>query len=180
MIDAILKRRSVREYLDEPVSDEDILQLLEAARLAPSGNNKQPWHFIVVRSLETRQALAHADHDQTWMLSAPVFFVCLADATTRIQSERDLYIDEQTSRFEVKQVIRDTAIAIDHILLQAAELGLGTCWTGFYRQADVRPILNIPADKFVVGILTVGHPAAQPTSRPRKSLEEITHWERWS
>lgn len=65
MIDAILKRRSVREYLDEPVSDEDILQLLEAARLAPSGNNKQPWHFIVVRSLETRQALAHADHDQT-------------------------------------------------------------------------------------------------------------------
>ncbi len=79
----------------------------------------------------------------------------------------------------MKQIIRDTAIAIEHIALQAVELGLGTCWVAWYTQEEFRPVLNIPEDKYVVCVLTVGYPDEAPNPRPRKSLKEIVHHEQW-
>ncbi|MBU2702793.1 nitroreductase [Sporomusaceae bacterium BoRhaA] len=84
-MEQIKMRRSIRKYLDKSVEDEKILLILESARLAPSGSNTQPWHFIVIKSEMTRQKLAEASHSQKWMLSAPVFIVCVADIRCKIK-----------------------------------------------------------------------------------------------
>jgi len=179
MMDEIRIRRSIRKYLDKPVNDESINQLLESARLAPSGDNTQPWHFIIVKSDRIKQQVATVSHNQKWMLSAPVFIVCVADVRSRINENIDLTIDESSPQEEVKRIIRDTSIAIEHLILEAVHLGLGTCWVAWYTQQDIRPILQIPTDKYVVGIITVGYPGESPQARPRKNLEEIVHHETW-
>lgn len=179
MMEQIAMRKSIRKYLDKPVEDETISQLIESARLAPSGSNTQPWHFIVVKSESTRRKLAEASHDQKWMLSAPVFIICAADIRSRINNGEDLVLTEDSPQQELKQIIRDTSIAIEHIVLEACHSGLGTCWVGWFRQNEIRPIVSIPADKYVVAIITVGYAAEQPADRPRKKREDIIHYENW-
>lgn len=178
MIKEIVNRRSIRKYTNKPVEDKKLNELLESARLAPSGSNTQPWHFIIVKSDETRKKLAEASHKQKWMLSAPVFLVCVGDVHSRVKRTY-IHVDENSPQEEIKQTIRDTAISMEHIMLQADSLGLGTCWVGWFSQADIRPVLNIPSDKYVVGILTVGYADEKPAPRPRKKLEEIVHYENW-
>jgi len=179
MIKEIANRKSTRKYNDTPVEMEKILQLLESARLAPSGSNTQPWHFIIVTSKETKDKIAKADNNQQWMKSAPVFIVCIADIRCRIKEDRDIYLDENCALPELKQIIRDTAISIEHILLEAEHLGLSSCWTGWYSQADMRPIMNIPDDKYVVGVVTIGYSDEVRKPAPRKSLESIVRYEKW-
>lgn len=179
MIKSIEMRRSIRKYKDKAVSDADILQLIESARLAPSGSNTQPWHFIVVKDKSVKQRVAEVSHNQKWMVTAPVFIVCIADICSRVKEESKLVLDENSSEEEVKQIIRDTSIATEHILLTAASLGLGSCWVAWFTQNEIRPVLNIPSDKYVVGIITLGYAAEQPTPRPRKKIEEILHYEQW-
>jgi nitroreductase len=179
MIKEIEMRRSIRKYIDKPVNDEKIIELIESARLAPSGSNTQPWNFIIVRSELTKQRLAEASHNQQWMLSAPVFIVCIADIRCRIAEDVDMSLNEDSPQEELKQIIRDTSISIEHILLEANNLGLGTCWVAWFTQEEIRPILNIPADKYVVGIITVGYTDEKPKARPRKRLEEIIQYENW-
>lgn len=179
MIEQIRIRRSIRKYLDQSVEDAKIIQLIESARLAPSGSNTQPWHFIVVKSELTKQKLAKASHDQKWMLSAPVFIACVADIRSRINDAIHLTLDEDSPQEEVKQIIRDTSIAIEHILLEASNIGLGTCWVAWFTQKEIRLILNIPSDKYVVGIITVGYADGEPAARPRRKLEDLIHYENW-
>lgn len=179
MVKEIKTRRSIRKYIDKPVEEEKILKLLESARLAPSGNNTQPWHFIVVKSDSNKEKLAKISHNQNWMLSAPVFIVCVADIRSRIKEDIDIAIDENSPQKELKLIIRDTTIAIEHMVLEAESEGLGTCWVAWFTQEEIRPILNIPSDKYVVGILTVGYSDELPKPRPRKNLEEIIHLESW-
>ena len=179
MIKEIKKRRSIRKYINKPVEDEKIIQLLESARLAPSGSNTQPWHFIIVKSELSRQKLAEVSHNQKWMISAPIFIVCVADIRCRISEDVGISITEDSPQVELKQIIRDTSISIGHILLEADNLGLGTCWVACFIQEEIRPILNIPADKYVVGIITLGYANEAPKARPRKKIEEITHYESW-
>lgn len=179
MLNEIIDRRSIRKYLDKKVEDEKIISLIESARLAPSGSNTQPWHFIVVKSDITRQMLAKVSHDQKWMMSAPVFIVCVADIRSRIKEDIDLSLDENSSEQELKQIIRDTSIAVEHLVLCAEKLGLGTCWVAWFTQEEIRPILNIPSDKYVVSIITVGYSDESPKPRPRKSFEDIVHYESW-
>jgi len=179
MLKAIEQRRSVRKYLDQPVEEEKLLAVLEAARLAPSGSNTQPWYFIVVREDAMRQELTRVCHDQKWMLSAPVHIVCIADTRPRIPEPADLVVDETSSQFGLKQAIRDTAIAIEHLVLAAEEQDLGTCWIAWFTQDQIRPVLGIPGDKFVVAVITLGYPAESPPARRRKPLDEIVRYERW-
>lgn len=179
MIKEIEMRRSIRKYINKPVEDEKVLQLLESARIAPSGSNTQPWHFIVVKSELTRQKLAKASHDQKWMNSAPIHIVCIADIRARIKDDVDIVLDENSPQPELKLIIRDASIAIEHIVLEADNLGLGTCWVAWFTQEEIRPILNIPLDKYVVGIIPVGYADETPKARPRKKLEEIIHYEKW-
>jgi len=179
MLKQIVDRRSIRKYQNRSVEREKLIQVFDSARLAPSGSNTQPWSFIVVESEATKEKLTIADHDQKWMLTAPVFIVCVADIRSRIPMGIDIKLDEHSPEPELKQIIRDTAIAIEHILLEAEHIGLAACWTAWFEQASVRPVLNIPEDKYVCGIITLGYGDEAPEQRPRKALEEIVRYERW-
>lgn len=172
-------RRSIRNYLNKQVEDTKIMQLIESARLAPSGSNTQPWRFIIVRSEWMKQKLAEIANNQKWMLSAPVFIVCVADSGARIHTNEKLNLDENSPQEAVKQIIRDTSIAIEHMILEAVSLGLGTCWISSFAQSQIRPILSIPPDKYVVAIVTLGYAAEKPAARPRKKIEEIIRYEHW-
>lgn len=122
MLEQIKIRRSIRKYLDKPVDDDKIIQILESARVALSGSNTQPWHFIIVKSEITRQKLAEVSHNQKWMKSAPVFIICVADIRVRIKDNIEISLDENSPHQELKQIIRDTSIAIEHIVLEAENI----------------------------------------------------------
>ena len=180
MIKAIETRCSIRGYSDKPVSDELVIKLIESARLAPYGMNTQPWNFIIVRDQVMKEEIAKIDGNQVWMNTAPVFIVCVADMRSRIKDDSEIFVDEHSGQRELKQIIRDTAVAIEHILLEAENLGLSTCWTGLFIQSDIRPLLAIPDDKYVVGVVTVGYPGdANKPDRKRRDLESMIRYEKW-
>jgi nitroreductase len=179
MLEPILDRRSVRKYTAEPVPEAAIRQILEAARLAPSGSNTQPWHFIVVRSEERRRAIAEVSHRQSWMLEAPVHIACVGDIRCRIADYSGPPLDENSALPELKQVIRDMAIAVEHLVLEATRLGLGTCWVAWFTQREIRSVLGVPDDKYVLAVVTVGHAAEVLEPRPRRALADMVHTERW-
>ena len=154
----IADRRSVRKYTDKAVTDEQVAELIEAARLAPSGSNTQPWDFIVVRSKEWREKICALDHNQTGMLTAPVFLVCIGNE--RYRGDGDM-----------ERVIRDSAIATEHILLQAEHLGLATCWTGWYEQDEMCELLGLDDHCYVIGVITVGYADGTPAASPRRKIE---------
>ncbi len=179
MLKEIENRRSVRRYLSRKVEKEKLDAVFESARLAPSGSNTQPWAFILVESEETKKKLSDADHHQDWMAAAPVFIVAVADIRCRIPGNTEIKLEEDSPEPELKQIIRDTAIAVEHILLEAEHLGLAACWTGWFEQDDVRAILNIPGDKYVCGIIPLGYADENPKPRPRKAMSEIVRYEMW-
>ena len=179
MIKEILTRKSTRKYKDTPVTDEQIMQLIESARLAPSGMNTQPWNFIIVKDKEMREKLAKASGNQKWMATAPVYIVCIADIRCRIKGELEVHVDERNDLRELKAVIRDTAIATTHILLEAENAGLASCWIAMFDQEDIRPILGIPEDKYVVGIITIGYSDENRGPTPRRDIESMVRYEKW-
>jgi len=180
ILESIQDRRSARTYTSRPVNEQMVNELLESARVAPSGSNAQPWRFIVVRSDAMRRQLASVCHDQQWMAEAPVHIVCVADVQAQFKEYHALSVDEYSPEPEVKRVIRCTAIGIEHLVLQAQSLGLSTCWVAWFAQEDIRPLLGIPEDKFVVAVITVGYSNDRPAPRPRKALDEMVHYETWS
>jgi nitroreductase len=175
----IVTRRSIRKYKTDPINDEQVLSLLESARIAPSGSNRQPWQFIVVRSDNLKRRIAEASHNQDWMLDAPVFIVCVADPVPRLKGKPSFDIDDNSPEPVVKKIIRDTAIAGQNLVLQAESLGLATCWVAYFSQEDIRPILKVPADKYVLAIIPVGFADEEPAARPRKPLHEMVHYDTW-
>ncbi len=179
MIDSIKNRRSIRKFREQPVEDVKLNEILEAARLAPSGNNKQPWHFIVIKDEEMKRQVAEATNNQMWIATAPVVIVAVADMLARSEDYAGLHVDEETGNFDVKRIVRDTTIAVTHILLEVDNQGLGACWCGAFAQKSIRPVLGIPVDKFVLAVIPIGYPASQPRARERKALEEIVRYERW-
>ena len=179
MIEAIQNRRSIRKYKDLPVEEETLLKIIDCGRLAPSDSNTQPWNFIIVRSEEMRTKLAHVSHKQDWMVAAPVFVVCVADIRVTTTEKGPMDIDEETPGIGPKQIILDTAIAGENIVLAAESLGLGTCWVTWYIQEEIRPVLGIPNDKYVVAIITLGFPDQSPNQRPRRSLKDVIRYEKW-
>ncbi len=179
MIEAIRHRKSVRKFQEIAIEDQKLIEILEAARLAPSGNNKQPWVFIVIKDEILKQEVAVATNNQMWIASAPVVIVAIADICARSENYAGMLVDEETSGFDLKRAIRDTAIAVTHLLLEVDNQGLGACWCGAFRQEGIRPILGIPDDKFVLAVIPVGYPAEEPKARPRKNLKSILRHETW-
>lgn len=178
-MEIIENRRSIRKYKNEPVKNELIKRLIRSASLAPSGSNSQPWHYIIVDDTDMKKKISKVSHNQKWMNTAPVFIICVADIRSRLDNDENITLDEESPLFEVKQIIRDTAISIEHLVLEATSQGLGTCWVAWYRQEELRPLLKIPKDKFVVGIITVGYSDEAPKQRPRKKIDEIIHKNQW-
>jgi len=113
------------------------------------------------------------------MKTAPVFIACVADVRCRIKDDREIYLDENCDLPELKHIIRDTAAAIENMLLEAENMGLSSCWTAWFSQEDMRPIMGIPDDKYVVGVVTVGYSDEVREATPRKPLESIIRYEKW-
>jgi len=164
---AIENRYSVRQYQNRPIENEKLLRVLEAARLAPSAGNRQEWRFIVVQDEATRQALARAANDQTFVGEAPAVIVACAVDT------------EHVMRCGLPCFSIDVAIALEHMALQATEEGLGTCWIGAFDAAKVKELLGIPENACVVELMPLGYPADKPRPKQRKPLSEIAMRERW-
>jgi len=161
VLEAIKKRKSVRNYLDREIPEDVLLEVMEAARLAPSASNRQSWKFVVVREKEIRKQLMQASRSQRFVGEAPVIIAGCATNTTHIMPNG------------VHSYPMDLSIALDHISLQAAELGLGTCWIGAFDQERVKEILHIPKNITVVCLMTLGYPASSGLKSNRKSLEEV-------
>ncbi|MEM2935797.1 MAG: nitroreductase family protein [Candidatus Bathyarchaeia archaeon] len=158
-MDVVRRRRSIRRYKPDPVPDQVLEQVLEAARLAPSAGNRQPWHFIVVKDPETRQRLGIA----SWAAEAPVVIVGCADPETSPMWH-----------------IVDLTIAFEHLVLAAANFGLGTCWLGRLNSDEqVKEVLGIPEHMKVVAVTPLGYPAETPGLKARKSLSEIVHYDKF-
>lgn len=168
VMEAIMRRYSVRSYQDRPVEEEKLESILEAARLAPSANNRQEWRFIVVRDKNTRQRLMRAARNQAFVGQAPVVIACCASTDNHVMTCGQLCYPI------------DVAIAIEHMALKATEEGLGTCWIGAFYEEQVKEILGIPEDIRVVELLALGYPdKPHPNHKDRLSLEEIVMYERW-
>ena len=169
VFEAINGRRSVRAYSSEEVSEEDVERLVEAARLAPSAGNIQPWEFVIVTNAETKRRLADAALRQTFIEEAPVVIVVCANVAR--SSWR------YGSRGANLYCLQDTAAATENLLLAAHALGLAACWVGAFREDEAGKALKTPRDVRPVAIVPVGHPADKPRAPPKRSLREIVHYE---
>jgi len=168
LMEAIKKRRSVRAYKSQEISDETLNKILEAARLAPSASNRQPWKFIVVRDPKKRQELAKASRNQLFVGEAPVVIAGVALDPDRVM------------RCEVPAYAVDLSIALTHITLAAADEGLGTCWIGAFWQEEAKKILGVPDEYKIVGLMPLGYPADSSGEKMRKPLKDIVCYERFS
>jgi nitroreductase len=169
VFEAIKKRRSVRAYTSEKVSEEDVERLIEAARWAPSAGNIQPWEFIIVTNAETKRRLSDAALHQTFIEKAPVVIVVCADVVRSSWG----YGSRGTNLY----CLQDTAAATENVLLAAQALGLATCWVGAFHEDEVAKAVNTPRNVRPVAIVPVGRPAEKPSARPKRSMREIVHYE---
>ena len=144
----IKTRRSVRSFASTDVPDELLDRVLDAARSAPSANNKQPWHFVLVRDRSIRRRLAEVAAGQAFIAKAPVVIACCGQKYT------DTY-----SWIGSNMHVVDVTIAVDHLTLAARNEGLGTCWIGAFDHEAARQLLKVPDTHSVVMIVPVGYPA---------------------
>ncbi len=160
----IQKRRSIRKYQDKPVEKEKILKIMEAARLAPSATNRQPWRFIAVTEKKTISYLAAEALGpiNKWAACAP----CIIVGCSVRKNVVTHYIGEVLSG--VRYHLLDVGIAMEHIVLVAEEIGLSTCWMGWFNERKLKKILNIPLLWRVVSLLSVGYAAKDYNTKPKK------------
>ena len=198
--EAIQQRRSIRRFRPDPFPQDMVLQMLEAARLAPSASNQQPWRFIVVTDAEEKKRLRQICLDQAFIEEAAVVFVVCTDlsAYSKEASRRRYqeFIDagvELSGRFTdpslqrlidslpepepaavLAPAIANTYIATEHLVLMATALGLGSCWVGaIMDQEAMKALFGLPQHVIVVALVAVGYPTSVPPPRPRLPLEEI-------
>jgi len=167
VLDVIRERRSVRAYKKDPIPEESLRRILEAARLAPSGKNFQPWKFVVVQDDNLKKKLAKASNDQNFIAGAPLIIVACG-------FPEDCY--RSMGRYMRSWAV-DVTIALEHLILQAQEEGLGTCWIGSFEEQAVKSLLAVPAEVKVLALTPLGYPDEIPVSRGRKSLEEIVSYD---
>ena len=165
LLEALARRRSVRKYKKQDLPQGTVEKLLEAARLAPSAGNVQPWTFVVVSSMKTKMDLSQAAYGQGDLQEASFVIVVCADMKRAVES----YGDRGKSLY----CVQDTAAAIQNILLTACSIGLGTCWIGAFKEDLVRKVINAPQNMRPVALIPVGYPDEEPIARPRRPLSEI-------
>ncbi len=162
VIETIRNRRSIRRYLDRPVEDDKVEQILEAGRWAPSADNLQPWHFIVVRDGVMRQKLAQASGWGKFLKDSPVAIVVLGDP-------------QRSSKYN----LADPHNAVMNMILTAYSLGLGSCWVDvrdMSSEQEFKKLLHVPKSMRVICAVAIGYPAEERTGR-RRPLSEIVSYE---
>jgi nitroreductase len=163
----IKKRYSVRAYKPDPVEDEVLNQVLEAARLAPTAANRQPFQLIVIPTAG-REAELNRIYRKDWFVQAPlVICACAIPAQGWVRMDGKNYTDV------------DVAIVMDHLILAATSLGLGTCWIAAFDPTATREVLRLPDGVEPIVFTPLGYPADQPKPKKRKALSELVRYERW-
>ena len=170
----ILKRRSVRKYLPKPVERELIDKCLDAARLAPSACNAQPWYFIVIDNEEVKDRLCSAAFSgiyssNKFVKNAPVIIVVITE-------QQSYQVKVGGFLRHLKYALVDIGIAGEHLALQAAELGLGTCWLGWFSENGVRKALDLPKSTKIDIMFSLGYPADSDRPKKRRPLDEIRRY----
>jgi nitroreductase len=157
----------VRAYKATDVEEDKLKKILEAVRLSPSASNRQEWKFIVVRNKETKKKLAKAAFGQSFIGEAPVVIVvCGTESKAIMACGQPAYTV-------------DVSIACAFMILQAYEMGLGTCWIGAFKEDETKKILNIPEHVRVVAMTPLGYPDQPPSQKFRKSLNQIVSFEKY-
>lgn len=158
------KRYSVRAYQNKPVEDEKLKEILEAARLAPTGANRQQFQLIVVHTAGREEELRPI-YNKDWFVHAPVI-ICACATSPEGQPFRE-------------GTARNVSIVVDHLVMAATDLGLGTCWIGAYDAAEAVKILGLPEYVHPVVFVAVGYAHDEPKPKTRKPIEEIVRYEHW-
>jgi nitroreductase len=165
--DLIQQRYSVRAYKPDPVEDDKLRQVLEAARLAPTACNRQPFQIVVIHTAG-RQAELKRIYKANWFVQPPlVLCACGLPMQNWVRRDGKNYNDV------------DVTIAMDHLILAAANLGLGTCWIGAFDPAAAREVLGLPLEVEPLAFTPLGYPADQPKPKERKALSDLVRYERW-
>ncbi|MFZ7131830.1 MAG: nitroreductase family protein [Eubacteriales bacterium] len=168
--DLAAQRYSVRTYEDKAVQKESIIQLLEAARMAPSAHNNQPWHFIVLTERSIKTSIATETYSKEWLQKAPVIIVVCGDHSKSWKR------NDQKDHCDI-----DIAIAVDHITLAATEIGLGTCWVCKFDAKKCHALLDLPEDLEVIALLPIGYPADDKgPEKKRLNLEAYVSFEKYN
>jgi nitroreductase len=175
-----LARRSVRTFSSQTVSDNLVKQVVECGRVAPSWKNWQGWHFIVVRDKDKIAEIVDNGgvFGNKWLRNAPALLIACGDPA------------KSGDMNGVSYITVDVSIALDHIVLAATELGLGTCWVGIFDAAKLKEALGIPGSQRIIALTPLGYPADGMSvrerlsrmaagSKRRKPIEEILHFEQW-
>jgi nitroreductase len=167
-LDLIQKRYSVRAYKSDQIEDTKLQYILEVARLAPTAANRQPFSVIVIKT-KGKEELLKRVYSRKWFTDAPlVLCVCgiPGQAWTRRQDGKS-YCDV------------DAAIVMDHIILAATELGVGTCWIGAFDPDAAREVLNLPLHVVPIAFTPLGYAADDPRDKQRKDLSDIVKYDEW-
>lgn len=163
----IRNRYSVRAYKPDPVEDEKLQYVLEAARLAPTAANRQPFQLIVVHTAGREEELGRI-YGAPWFVQAPlVVCICGVPGQGWVRADGKNYTDV------------DVAIVMDHLILAATDVGLGTCWIGAFDPRAARQVLGLPDDVEPIAFTPLGYPADQPKPKKRKELSALVRYERW-
>ncbi|MEA3351259.1 MAG: nitroreductase family protein [Chloroflexota bacterium] len=163
----ITHRYSVRGYTNAPVEDEKLQQILEAARMAPTAANRQPFQLIVIHT-EGRKEELRRIYNKDWFVQAPLIIVaCGLPSKAWVRHDKENFTNV------------DVSIVMDHLILAAADLELGTCWIGAFDPEASREIVGLPDDVEPIVMTPVGYPTTSPKTKQRKPLEELVRYERW-
>jgi nitroreductase len=164
----IAARYSVRAYRPDPVEDEKLQVVLEAARLAPTAANRQPFQLVVIHTAGREEELRKIYH-RPWFVQAPLIIaVCTISSQAWVR---------ESDKFNARLI--DAAIVADHLILAAANLGLGTCWIANFKTEAARSVLRLPEEAEPIIFTPLGYPADQPGSKIRKPLADLVRYEHW-
>jgi len=163
----VVKRRSIRKYTDQPVSDKDIEDILLAGMSAPSAGNQQPWHFIVIRDRAKLDKIPEINPYAKLLEHAPVAILVCGD--TRLEKHEGFWV-------------QDCSAATENILIEISSKGLGGVWLGFYPMKDrvegIKKLFNLPREVYPLSLIALGHPAEKPEQAERFKKERI-HFDTW-
>jgi len=160
---AIRSRRSVRKYLNKDVPKEILEDIVDCGRLAPSGYNEQPWIFVVVVDREMKEKVAEATTSGKFIRDAGACIAVFCKKTA-------------------ETALEDASAATENMIISAQAYGLGTCWINVYKKSHspkIKEILNCPEDMELMTLISIGYPAEEPKTPPKKSLSEVLRWNKF-
>ena len=163
----ILQRYSVRSYKPDEIPEDLLNAVLEAGRLAPTAANRQAFRIMVLRTKDAKERLLEI-YRAEWFVQPPIVLAVVSlPGENWVRRDGKNYSDV------------DAAIVMDHMILAAADLGLGTCWIGAFDREKARANLSLPGEAEPVAFTPLGYPADEPKPKKRKNLEELVLYDRW-